>query len=388
MVAPIILAGGLIAGIIFFARGGLEQFQAFAESVVTTEDKQKGTQVIPTLQSGKGSVPLASGSTRTINSIESENILRTNVADKRKFAPLGEQPPIQTFFNNPKEGGVLASQRGQIVGANLSIQSGQQFGNAQFGLNQNEINEIRGKDFTDQELQDIANLQARFNRKSASAQRVSDSPEEIVLKKREQEAIAIKVLGGLTKQNFPVSGVRAGIQVEGIKFGQAEIDFTRINRGLTPRGFSLGGGDPKGGFRANPAFALGGITPEEFTRQRIEKEEIFAKQIENKILQEQRKESGEQVITTIKKSGLNQKQFFAERGFNIIGGNQLSALAIGKLLAGTSKSSGIDLSTRRVDPVVEKAEPVRQLTSEEVFLLSDAEKIARFRRGERFTWVS
>jgi len=380
MVAPIILAGGLIAGIIFFARGGLEQFQAFAESVTTQEDMQKGTQVIPTLQSGKGSVPLASGSTRTINSIESENILRTNVADKRKFAPLGEQPPIQTFFNNPKEGGVLASQRGQIVGANLSIQSGQQFGNAQFGLNQTEINEIRGKDFTDQELQDIANLQARFNRKSASAQRVSDSPEEIVLKKREQEAIAIKVLGGLTKQNFPVSGVRAGIQVE-----KGGIDFDRINRGLTPRGFSLGGGDPKGGFRANPAFALGGITPEEFTRQRIEKEEIFAKQIENKILAEQRKVSGEQVISTIKKSGLNQKEFFAQRGFNIQGGNELSALAIGKLLAGTSKSAGISLATRTVDPDVEKPEPVRQLTSAEVFALSDAEKIARFRAGNRFT---
>ena len=106
MVAPILLLAGLVAGVVFFARGGLEQFQAFAESVVSNEDRQKGSTVIPTLQTGAGSVPIASGSQRTVDSIESETIIRTNVANKRKFAPLGEQPPIQTVFNNPKEGGV------------------------------------------------------------------------------------------------------------------------------------------------------------------------------------------------------------------------------------------------------------------------------------------
>ena len=162
MVAPIILLAGLVAGIVFFARGGFEQFQAFADSVVSKEDREKGTTVIPTLQTGQGSVPIASGSQRTVDDIEVQTILRTNVADKRKFAPLGEQPPIQTVFNNPKEGGVLATQRGQIVGANLSIQSGQQFGTAQFGLNQEEISEIRSQDFTDQERQDIAPTNERF----------------------------------------------------------------------------------------------------------------------------------------------------------------------------------------------------------------------------------
>jgi len=353
MVAPIILAGGIIAGIIFFARGGLEQFQAFAESVVSDEDREKGTSVIPTLQTGAGSVPIASGSQRTVNDIEIQTILRTNVADKRKFAPLGEQPPIQTIFNNPREGGVLATQRGQIVGANLSIQSGQQFGTAQFGLDQKEISDIRSRDFTDQEKQDIANLTTRFNRKSASAQKVSDAPEEIIFKKREQEAIAKKVLisqGG----SFTFSG------------------------GVRTRSGNLI--DVKGGLFGKSNFALGGKTPAEFEQQQKEKAEIEFKLQENKILQKQRIETGEQVISTIKKSGLNQKQFFQERGIALRGGNTLSALAIGKIISRTGSL------VKTVNPIVEPVETIpQQLTSAQVFALSDAEKIARFRRGERFT---
>ncbi len=353
MVAPIILAGGLIAGIIFFAKGGLSQFQAFADSIRSDEAKQQGTTVVPTLQSGKGSVPIASGSQRTVNSIERKDILRTNVADKRKFAPLGEQPPIQTIFNNPREGGVLATQRGQIVGANLSIQSGQQFGTAQFGLNQDEISKIRAEDFTDQEKQDIANLTLRFNRKSASSQKVSDAPEEIIFKKREQEAIAQKVLisqGG----SFTFSG--------GVR--------TRAGNVI----------DVKGGLFGKSNFALGGKTPAEFEQQQKEKAEIEFKLQENKILQKQRIETGEQVISTIKKSGLNQKQFFQERGIALRGGNVLSALSIGKIISRTGSLA------RTVSPVVQPLAPAPvQLTSAQVFQLSDAEKIARFRRGERFT---
>ncbi len=353
MVAPIILLAGLVAGIVFFARGGFEQFQAFADSVVSNEDREKGTSVIPTLQTGEGSVPIASGSQRTVNDIEVQTILRTNVADKRKFAPLGEQPPIQTVFNNPKEGGVLATQRGQIVGANLSIQSGQQFGTAQFGLNQEEISEIRSQDFTDQEKQDIANLTTRFNRKSASAQRVSDSPEEIVFKKREQEAIAKKVLisqGG----SFTFSG------------------------GVRTRGGHLI--ETKGGAFGSSNFALGGKTREEFAEQQRQAGLIDAKKRENEILRTQRIESGEQLVQTIKKSGLNQKQFFQERGIALRGSGNLSALALGKILGRTGSL------VKTVAPEVEPKETVApQLTSAQVFALSDAEKIARFRRGERFT---
>lgn len=303
MVAPIIAGLAVIAGILFFAKGGLEQFKAFADVGQTTTQQKQGTSVTPELQTGEGTVPIASGSQKTVSSITRENITRTNVVDKRKFAPLADQPPIQTVFNNPKEGGVLATQKGQIVGANLSVQSGQEFGTGQFGLNQSEVAEIRKRDFTDQEKQDIANLTIRFNRKSVSAQKVSDSPEEIVFKKREQEAIAKKVLGS---RNF----VRSGGQV-------------------TRTGFVI---EEKGGLFGKTNFALGGKTPAEFEQQQKDKAEIEAKQRENAILRQQRAETGEQILSTIKKSGLNQKQFLREfAGVNLIGGNQLNAQALAKL---------------------------------------------------------
>jgi len=352
MVAPVILFAGLVAGLVFFARGGLDQFKAFAESETSKEDREKGTTVIPTLQTGAGSVPIASGSQRTVNDIESETIIRTDVANKRKFTPMADKPPIQTVFNNPREGGVLATQKGQIVGANLSIQSGQQFGTAQFGLDQDEISRIRSQDFTDQEKQDISNLTLRFNRKSISAQKASDAPEEIIFKKREQEAIARKVLlsqGG----SFTFSG--------GVR--------TRAGNVI----------DVKGGLFGKSNFALGGKTPAEFQEQQENKALIEAKQQENAILNKQRIESGEQLISTIAKSGLNQRQFFQERGIALRTTQNLSSLALGKILERTGSL------VRTVAPIVEPIPTVTPLTSQQVFALSDAEKIARFRRGERFT---
>jgi len=357
MVAPIILLGGLVAGIIFFARGGLEQFQAFAESVTTKEEKKQGSALVPTLQTGEGSVPIASGSLRTVNSIESEQIIRTDVANKRKFNPASEKPPIQVFFDNPKEGGVLASQKGQIVGSNLSIQSGQQFGTGEFGLTQDQISSIRNEDFTEQELEDIEALTRRFNRKSPASQRVSRSPEELVIAKRIEARRAERFVNIVTS------------------FG-----------GTTRGGFVI---PDKRGVNLNPDFVLGGKSLKEFNADQQERTRINLKIQENAMLNKQRRETGEQVLSTIKKSGLNQQQFFRERGINLNAGN-LSALALGKLLGGLAKSTekgGRDPISleKTIDATVEKAEPVQALTSLEVFQLSDAEKIARFRAGERFT---
>jgi len=306
MVLPIIAGLAIIGGILFFSKGGLSQFSAFAESVTkTTTQMKQGTAVIPELQTGVGTVPISSGSQKTVRSIEIETILRTDVANKRKFSPMADKPPIQVFFNNPKEGGVLASQQGQIVGANLSIESGQEFGKGDFGLNQQEIDNIRSKEFTDQEKQDIANLTLRFNRKSISAQAVSDSPEVIILKKREQEAIARKVLAS-----------QGGT-------------FSSSSGAVTRGGFVILG---KGGLNASANFALGGKTLEEFNKDQQNKAEIELKKAENAILRQQRNETGEQIISTIKKSGLNQKQFLREfAGVNLIGGNQLNARALAKL---------------------------------------------------------
>jgi len=348
----------------FFARGGLEQFQAFAESVTSDEDRKKGTTVIPTRQTGKGSIPIASGSQRTVDSIEVETILRSNVADKRKFSPMAEKPPIKVIFDNPRAGGNLDTQTGQIVGANLSVQKGQEFGTGQFGLNQKEVSEIRSRDFTDQEKQDIANLQLRFDRKTVSAQKVSDAPEEIIFKKREQEQIA--------RNRLVASRAQGG-------FG---ANFTFSKGAVTRGGFVISG---KGGLFGSADFALGGKSLEEFNADQQAKALVEVKQAENAILRQQRIESGEQVIQTIAKSGLNQKEFLRQAGFNLQG-SDLSALALGKIQAGTIKSAGRNIAIRTVRPEVQPR-TIPQLSSAQVFALSDAEKIARFRRGERFTWA-
>jgi len=302
LVNPLVFAGVIGGAVIFFSKGGLEQFNAFADSVVkTTTQRKEGTQVVPELQSGMGTVPIASGSQRTVQSLNVETILRTDVANKRKFTPMADKPPIQLVFNNPKEGGVLATQKGQIVGSNLSIQSGQEFGKGQFGLSQVEVTAIRKQDFTDQEKQDIANLTLRFNRKSASSRKVSDAPEEVIMKKREQEAIAKKVLG---EQNFVRSG---GVFTSGGSFIES-----------------------KGGLFGKSNFALGGKTPAEFEQQQKEKAIQVQKIRENKILNQQRIETGEQIVQTIKKSGLNTKQFLRQSGINLNTAN-ISPKALARL---------------------------------------------------------
>ena len=300
----IIIAGLIVAGgLLFFGRGGFSNFQAFADSIPTLTDKKKGTATVPTLQSGMGSVPIQAGSQRTVRSIEVEPIIRTSVAQKRKFDPASEKPPIQVVFNNPREGGVLATQKGQIVGANLSIQKGQEFGTGQFGLTPDEIAKLRSKDFTDQEKQDIANLTVRFNRKSISSQQVSESPEELVFKKREQEANAKQVLASTGARFVTSGGVR------------------------TASGFFI---EEKGGLFGKSNFSTGGKTIAEFEEQQRAKGAIRAKQQQNAILNQQRLETGEQIIQTISKSGLNQKQFLLSKGVALRGGD-LNPKAIARL---------------------------------------------------------
>ena len=153
----------------------------------------------------------------------------------------------------------------------------------------------------DQEKQDIANLTSRFNRKSISSQRVSDSPEEIIMKKREQELIAKKVLG---EQNFVRSG---GV-------------FTRGGNFI----------EEKGGLFGKANFALGGKTREEFARQQAERAGVEMKIAQNKILNQQRITSGEQIQSTIAKSGLNQKQFLQQAGINLNTGD-LNPKALARL---------------------------------------------------------
>jgi len=307
VIIPLLLLGA--GAIAFFSAGGVQNVKAIAQNLKTSTEMKRGTTVVPTIESGKGTVPIASGSQRTVGSLISSNVLRTSVAQKRKFSPQADKEPIQTVFNNPKQGGVLDSQIGQIVGSNLSISRTTDFGTGKFGLTQKEITTIRSREFTDQEKQDIANLTLRFNRKSVSAQKVSDSPEELIFKKREQEALAKKLI-----QNQLGAG-----------------SFTTVEQKFTPAGFSLTGGKPtQEKLFAKPNFIFGGVSEEVFLSQRREKAEEFARIQEVQRLQKERTEKGEVILAGISASGETQREFLLSRGI-ALRGSSLNARALARL---------------------------------------------------------
>lgn len=300
-----------VGGTLFFGTGGIKNIKEKLKiGEASPVDQEKGDLTVPTLQSGKGTVPISSGSRRTVENVEQQDILRTTITAKQKFNPEADKPKIQTVFNNPKQGGVLAGQVGQIVGANLSSEF--KFGQGtQFVLNPLEIQNIRGARFTEQEKQDIANLRIRFDRKSVSAQKVSDQPEEIILKKREQEAIAKKVLQS--------------------KFGAGA--FTTVKEVFTPSGFSLTGGKPtQQKLFAKPNFIFGGVSEAEFLEQRAEKADERARLEENKRLAEQQIETGRAISSMIVSTGLTQKEFLLTRGI-ALRGSALNERALAKLQA-------------------------------------------------------
>jgi len=304
LIALLAILGG---GVAFFSAGGIEKVRAFADKAIqTTTEKKMGTANPDTLQSGKGTVPISSGSRRTVLDIERKDILRIDVAGKRKFTPFADREMIQTFFNNPREGGVLASQVGQIVGANLSLSKQTQFGQGQFGLTVSEVTRIRKTGFTDQELQDIANLTTRFQRKSVSAQKVSDSPEEIIFKKREQEAIAMKVLEG--------------------RFGAGS--FTLVGGKVAEEAGLVDRTQRK--LFAKPNFIFGGVTEEEFLKRQSEVKEKFARIEVAETEAVQREAIGQTILSQISVTGQSQTDFLLSRGIGLRGGD-LNAKALARL---------------------------------------------------------
>lgn len=312
MVIVALLALSAVLGTLFFGTGGIKNAQEkLGIGKDQVKDPQKGELTVPTSQSGKGTIPISAGSRKTVQDVEQQDILRTTITTKRKFAPEADKPKIKLFFNNPKAGGNLSQQRGQIVGANLSVEKGIEFGKGQFGLNTLEITQIRGAKFTEQEKQDIAKLRIRFDRKSVSAQRVSDQPEEIILKKREQEAISKKVLQS--------------------KFGAGA--FTTVKEVFTPSGFSLTGGKPtQEKLFAKPNFIFGGVSESEFLKQRAEKANEFSRLQENKRIAEQQIATGKAISSMIVSTGLTQKEFLLTSGI-ALRGSALNERALAKLQA-------------------------------------------------------
>ncbi len=249
-----------------------------SDLVGTNQQKKSGGVVVPELQENP-SIPIPEGSQTTVAVIQSDQILRTDIASKRKMDLGSQKPMIQTVFFNPKSGGSEA-QAGKIkTTANIS-------GSFQFGLTQSELGSINAQPFTRQEIEDLESLKQRLRALTPAQRKLKDDPRVTIQKKRAQEVIATGVFNAESTKN--------------------------VN-------FALG-------LRANASASDIALV----RRQRLERDAIFIKIAENKALQEQRVTTGNQIIDTIRKSGFNQKQFLLSQGIALRGGN-LNAVAIAKL---------------------------------------------------------
>jgi len=296
MVSPLVVILALGAGVIALARFGspLEAFGLLGSDLSGENQQSKSGEVTTDSLQNNPSIPIPQGSQNTVAVIQSSQILRTDIRSKQKTNQTASKPQIKTVFNNPNEGG-SEPQAGVLLTSNNSLK------NTVLGLNAVETRAIRAQPFTKQEQADIQALTTRFNRKSSASQKVSDSPTEIIFKKREQEAIAQKILGG---SNFVTSG------------------------GAVTRGGSVI--SPVTSLFGKANFALGGKTIAEFNEQQAQKLIIDKKIEQNKVLQAQRETTGNQILSTIEKSGMNQKQFLLSAGIALRGGD-LNAKAIARL---------------------------------------------------------
>jgi len=300
MVNPVLALIILGAGIYAFTRvGGVQgAFATLGSDLVGGKQKaSQGEVTVDNLQNNP-SIPTKQGSQTTIATIQGAEIIRTDVKSKRKFEQGSAKPNIRTTFFDLKAGGSepqIGTTKTTNVSANFS--NGAQFGT----LTKEQVGTIRSQPFTKQEQEDIDALTARLQSKSDAKQKLKDSPEEVIFKKREQEALSKQVLGG---SNFVFSG------------GQT----TRSGNVI----------ETKGGLFGKKNFALGGVTPEQYRIQQEEKQAIAVKQEQNALLNIQREKTGQQILSTIQKSGKNQKDFLRGVGVNLHGGD-LSAKAIARL---------------------------------------------------------
>jgi hypothetical protein len=300
LVNPVVALVAVAIGITLFVKAGGVQgaFATLGSDLVGGEQKSKQGEVTVDNLQNNPTIPTKQGSQTAIATITGSEIIRTDVASKRKFNQGSAKPQIKTTFFDLKAGGSepqIGTTKTTNVSANFS--NGAQFGT----LTTEQVGKIRAQPFTKQEQEDIDNLTARLQSKSDAKQKLKDSPEEVIFKKREQEFLAKQVLGG---SNFVFSG--------GQRTRSGEVIET------------------KGGLFGKSNLALGGVTPEQFRIQQEEKQAITKKQAENALLNMQREKTGQQILSTIQKSGKNQKDFLRGAGINLQGGD-LNAKAIARL---------------------------------------------------------
>jgi len=224
LVNPLVTIGLIvIAGIIFLNVGGIGRASAFVEDL--KKRAGSGAVSVPSTQSGEGSVPIKSGSQAAVNDILSVKASTAPVVERRKFGTgitTREKASAETLRKLTSfSGSGVAQFSGDIVS----------------GLSSEQIGDIRSREFTTQEQEDIKALELR--RAAAIAGGINPnlklSGEELVLQKRLQEQLSINLLtdrfGSQTfvdgnlfqKENFESGGLTPELAAERLAFAEPTI---------------------------------------------------------------------------------------------------------------------------------------------------------------------
>jgi len=183
LVNPLVTIGLIvIAGIIFLNVGGIGRASALVQDL--KKRAGSGAVSVPSTQSGEGSVPIKTGSQAAVNDILSVKASTAPVVERRKFGTgitTREAASSETLRKLTSFAGTGVAQfSGGIVG----------------GLSAQQLGDIRSREFTSTEQSDIKALELR--RTSAIERGISPniklSGEELVLRKREQEALSKQLL--------------------------------------------------------------------------------------------------------------------------------------------------------------------------------------------------
>jgi len=183
LVSPIITIGLIIiAGIVFLNVGGVQRASAFISDLKAKAGS--GAVTVPSTQSGEGSVPIKTGSQAAVNDILAVKSSTAPVVERRKFGTgitTREKASADTLRKLTSFSGTGVAQfSGGIVGS----------------LSEQQLGDIRSRGFTAGELADIKALELR--RSSAIERGINPnlklSGAELVLRKREQEALSKQLL--------------------------------------------------------------------------------------------------------------------------------------------------------------------------------------------------
>lgn len=175
MVNVISLAIVAVLAVAFLGLGGVGKISAFASGISPLKD------ALPTATKGGTTLSTAKGSQKAIESLGTQDIIKTSITSSRK---------------NQKQFGIIDDPSLKSV-RTLSGKGTAQFSTGQIArLTPTQRKRIREKTLTPQEQRDIIALEARRDRAISRGinPNVKRSGKELVLAKREQEAISKQLI--------------------------------------------------------------------------------------------------------------------------------------------------------------------------------------------------